>query len=85
MEGAEFLVFNGMLNMLKTKNVGMVQFEYGNTFKDGNYTLDMVYNLLKKYGYNLYILNDNNFNAIGPNNIESIKDIDNINLIAKYD
>jgi len=84
-EGAEFLVFNGMLNMLKTKNVGMVQFEYGNTFKDGNYTLDMVYNLLKKYGYNLYILNDNNFNTIGPNNIESIKDIDNINLIAKYD
>jgi FkbM family methyltransferase len=84
-EGAEFLVFNGMLNMLKTKNVGMIQFEYGNTFKDGNYTLDMVYNLLKKYGYNLYILNDNNFNVIDPNNIESIKDIDNINLIAKYD
>lgn len=84
-EGAEYLVFSGMSNMLKNKKIGIIQFEYGNTFKDANFSLYMVYDLLKKYGYNLYVFKNNDFKLITYNSINDIINVDNINLIFKHD
>jgi len=60
-EGLELDVLKGSVELLKSKSIKYIQFEYGGTFKDNNIKLNDVIDFLKKYDYNVYKLEDNNF------------------------
>lgn len=59
-EGYELNVFKGMSNFLEKRMVKFIQFEYGGTYKDANYSLNDVILHLNKYGYGVYDLDENN-------------------------
>jgi FkbM family methyltransferase len=82
-EGAEFLVLSGAKKMLETKSIGMIQFEYGNTFNDANIKLVDVYDLVNKYGYSIFFYKDHTFNKINLDNINMYSNIQLCNFIIK--
>jgi FkbM family methyltransferase len=82
-EGAEVLVFKGMESLLSNSKIGLVQFEYGNTFDDANFSLWEIFKLTKEFNYTLCYFLNNNFIKIDETNIQDIIKINNINLIFK--
>lgn len=82
-EGIEYLVFKGMSNLLNNGKIGIVQFEYGDTFDDAGYTLYDLYNHIKLFNYNLFYLKDNEFVEIKEDDLSEYSKINNINLIVK--
>jgi FkbM family methyltransferase len=53
-EGNEYFVLKGAEQLLKEKKVQIIQFEYGGTYLDSNTTLKQVFELLKKYEFDIY-------------------------------
>jgi FkbM family methyltransferase len=82
-EGAEFLVLSGAKKMISNKSIGMIQFEYGNTFDDANVKLIDVYNLVYKYGYGIFFYKGNVFNKVTLENIEEYSKITICNFVIK--
>jgi len=82
-EGAEFLALKGCKEMLKSKSIGMIQFEYGNTFEDANIELKDVYKLIDQYGYGMFFYKNKIFNKVDLNNVEEYGKIDLCNFIIK--
>jgi FkbM family methyltransferase len=82
-EGCETLVFEGMLNRLKSKKVGLIQFEYGTTFLDGGFSLKSILDLSIECKYTLCYHHFGMLVDINYLNLEEISKIGNINLIFK--
>ncbi|MDH5300719.1 MAG: FkbM family methyltransferase [Gammaproteobacteria bacterium] len=57
-EGGEYDVIQGATNLLKKGKINYLQFEYGGTFKDANVTLQLVFSLLKRFGYEMFKINE---------------------------
>lgn len=82
-EGAEFLVLKGCEKMLNKQTIDFIQFEYGNTFSDANVKLLDVYNLIKKYSYNIFLYKEGNFELVNLENIKEYSKIQICNFIIK--
>lgn len=53
-EGAELDVLKGAQTYLLEGKIKVIQFEYGQTFLDANITLEMIYNYLRSYNYQIF-------------------------------
>ena len=53
-EGSELDVLFGARELLEQHRIGLIQFEYGNTYQDARITLRQVFDLLSGYNYTLY-------------------------------
>jgi len=82
-EGCETLVFEGMSNLLEARKVGLIQFEYGNTFLDGGFSLKYILDLAIQYKYTLCYHHFGMLIDINYLNLEEISKIGSINLIFK--
>ena len=58
-EGYEYNVFVGMKNMLLRSNIRFIQFEYGGTYVDANYSLNDIILFLSQFGYHVYDITEN--------------------------
>ena len=79
-EGFELEVLKGATNLLESKKIDYIQFEYGGCFKDNNIKLNDVINFLKNYGYKVYSLDDNKFNLIN----DYVDDYKWVNFFSTY-
>lgn len=82
-EGCETLVFEGMLKLIESKRVGVIQFEYGATFLDGGFSLRSILDLAIKNGYILGYCPFGIFIDISESNFEEVSRINSVNLIFK--
>jgi FkbM family methyltransferase len=53
-EGAEYNALKGMQKSLKNKIINYIQLEYNQTWIAGGGTIEKIFNIAKKYGYNLF-------------------------------
>lgn len=53
-EGAEFPILIGSKNMISTRKIKKIQFEYGECFLDGGTKLENVFKLLLNNGYKIF-------------------------------
>jgi FkbM family methyltransferase len=53
-EGAELDVLNGASQLLESKSISTLQFEYGGTYHDSGITLKQIYELLRQKGYHVF-------------------------------
>lgn len=58
-EGNELAVLTGGSNLLQSKAIGVIQFEYGASYQDSGTTLKEVYSLLQAYGYSIFRITSN--------------------------
>ena len=65
-EGAEFLIFQGGINMFKEEMVNIIQFEYNLTLKDAGFFMADITNYISQFNYCLCDFLENKFIKLNP-------------------